>query len=137
MGALVLVYYAYLALKGISVTGSLISGFLLQISLAMMFGLNVAVVSRWPSKETHVTAANPENSVVAGTTTKDILFVQRQLGHRILSNTVRYTNLVNFDSDDEFMVKAAKSKVEPLIEAGYKFVVTRTPCRRQPLTSVT
>jgi integrase len=58
--------------------------------------------------------------------TKDILFVQRQLGHRSLSNTVRYTRMVNFEFDDEFIVKAAKSKVdaEPLIEAGYQFVVT-------------
>ena len=58
--------------------------------------------------------------------TKDILFVQRQIGHRSLSNTVRYTRMVNFDADDEFIVKAAKAKTdaEPLIEAGYQYVVT-------------
>ncbi len=58
--------------------------------------------------------------------TKDILFVQRQIGHRSLSNTVRYTRMVNFDADDEYIDKAAKSKseAEPLIEAGYQFEVT-------------
>ena len=58
--------------------------------------------------------------------TKDILFVQQQLGHRSLSNTVRYTRMVNFNADDEYIVKAAKNRLdaEPLIEAGYQFVVT-------------
>lgn len=58
--------------------------------------------------------------------TKDILFVQRQIGHRSLSNTVRYARMVNFDAEDDFIVKAAenKSEAEPLIEAGYQYVVT-------------
>ena len=58
--------------------------------------------------------------------TKDILFVQRQIGHRSLSNTVRYTRMVSFDAEDEFVAKAAKTKAEaqPLVEAGYQYVVT-------------
>lgn len=52
VGALVLGYYAYLAWNGVSVTGSIVSDILLPVSLAMMFGLNVAIISRWPSKET-------------------------------------------------------------------------------------
>jgi integrase len=58
--------------------------------------------------------------------TKDILFVQRQIGHRSLANTVRYTRMVNFDADGEYIVKAAmtKSEAQPLIEAGYQYVVT-------------
>ncbi len=58
--------------------------------------------------------------------TKDILFVQRQIGHRSLSNTVRYTRMVNFEAEDAFVSKAAKTKAEaePLIEAGYQYVVT-------------
>jgi len=40
--------------------------------------------------------------------TKDILFVQRQIGHRSLSNTVRYTRMVNFDADDEYLVNGCK-----------------------------
>jgi integrase len=58
--------------------------------------------------------------------TKDILFVQRQIGHRSLSNTVRYTRMVNFDADEEFTVKAAKNEKDatPLIEAGYQYIAT-------------
>ncbi len=58
--------------------------------------------------------------------TKDIIFVQRQIGPRSLSNTVRYTRMVNFDAEDEFIVKAAKNKseAEPLKEAGYQYVAT-------------
>jgi hypothetical protein len=71
VGALGLGYYAYLALNGISVTGSPISDLLLPVSLVMMFGLNVAVVSRWPSKETDESAANSDTSVTVGTTKKE------------------------------------------------------------------
>jgi len=58
--------------------------------------------------------------------TKDILFVQRQIGHRSLSNTIRYTRMVNFDAEDEYIVKAARTEAEatPLIETGFQFVVT-------------
>ena len=71
VGALVLCYYAYLAWIGVSVTGSPISDFLLPVSLVMMFGLNVAVVSRWPSKETEETALSPDTSVTTGATKKE------------------------------------------------------------------
>lgn len=71
IGALVLGYYAYLALNGVSVTGNPLSDILLPISLGMMFGLNVAVVSRWSPKETEETAANPDTPVIAGTTKKE------------------------------------------------------------------
>jgi KaiC/GvpD/RAD55 family RecA-like ATPase len=71
VGALVLGYYAYLAWIGISVTGSLFSDILLPVSLAMMFGLNVALVSRWPSKETNETAQNSGISTTAGATKKE------------------------------------------------------------------
>jgi integrase len=58
--------------------------------------------------------------------TKDILFVQKQIGHRSLSNTVRYTRMVNFDSEDEYLVKVAKTVNEAgsLIETGYQYIVT-------------
>lgn len=58
--------------------------------------------------------------------TKDILFVQRQLGHRSLSNTVRYTRMVDFAAEEEYTVKAAQDVKEatPLIEAGYQYVTT-------------
>ena len=70
VGAIVLAYYAYLAWKGISVTGSQISDFLLSISLAMMFGLNVAVVSKWPRKENDEPPAYADSSVATGGATK-------------------------------------------------------------------
>jgi KaiC/GvpD/RAD55 family RecA-like ATPase len=71
VGALVLGYYAYLALNGVSLTGSLFSDILLPVSLVMMFGLNVAVASRWPSKETYQTSTNLDTSVTAGATKKE------------------------------------------------------------------
>ena len=56
--------------------------------------------------------------------TKDILFVQRQVGHRSLSNTIRYTRMVNFGSDDDYVCKVAKAVKEAseLVEAGFDYV---------------
>jgi hypothetical protein len=71
VGGLVLGYYAYLAWTGVSVTGSLFSDILLPASLVMMFGLNVAVVSRWPTKETDETVVSPDTSATAGGTKKE------------------------------------------------------------------
>ncbi len=71
VGALVLGYYAYLTWNGVSITGSLFSDILLPVSLVMMFGLNVAVVFRWPSKETDEIPANSDTSITAGATKKE------------------------------------------------------------------
>ena len=71
VGALVLSYYAYLAWTGVSVTGSPFSDILLPVSLVMMLGLNVAVVSRLPSKETGEAALSPDTSGTAGATKKE------------------------------------------------------------------
>ena len=56
--------------------------------------------------------------------TKDILFAQRQIGHRSLSNTVRYTRMVNFGPDDEYVSKVAKTvkEAQELVEAGFDYV---------------
>jgi len=56
--------------------------------------------------------------------TKDILFVQRQIGHRSLSNTIRYTRMVNFGADDDYVCKVAKTVKEAseLVEAGFDYV---------------
>lgn len=64
-------YYAYLVWAGVSLTGSTISDILLPVSLSMMFGLNFAVVSRWPGRETDESAANLDSSTVAGGTKKE------------------------------------------------------------------
>jgi len=55
--------------------------------------------------------------------TKDILYVKRMLGHRRLENTLIYTHLVNFKSD-EWTCKVAKTVEEAsqLIEAGFEYV---------------
>jgi integrase len=55
--------------------------------------------------------------------TKDILHVMRILGHKNIKNTLIYTHLVNFESD-EYVCKVANSidEASELIEAGFDFV---------------
>jgi integrase len=55
--------------------------------------------------------------------TKDILYTQRKLGHRNLKNTLVYTHLVNFKSD-EYTVRVAETIKEAckLVEAGFEYV---------------
>ena len=55
--------------------------------------------------------------------TRDILYVQKQLGHKSIENTLVYTQLLNFESD-EWHVSHAKTPEEEdkLIEAGFDFV---------------
>ncbi|MEM2130093.1 MAG: site-specific integrase, partial [Candidatus Bathyarchaeia archaeon] len=57
--------------------------------------------------------------------TKDILHVMQLLGHRSIKNTLVYTHLVNFESD-EYVSKIAKTGEEAckLIEAGFDYVCT-------------
>jgi len=55
--------------------------------------------------------------------TKDILHVMKLLGHRSIQNTLLYTQLVNFESD-QFHSAVAKSVDEgqKLVEAGFEYV---------------
>jgi len=55
--------------------------------------------------------------------TKDILYVQKKMGHRNLKNTLIYTHLVNFKSD-EYSVRVAETIQEAckLLEAGFEYV---------------
>jgi integrase/predicted RNA-binding Zn-ribbon protein involved in translation (DUF1610 family) len=55
--------------------------------------------------------------------TKNILYVKQQLGHRCIENTMIYTQLINFESD-EWHVAHAKSLAEEdkLVQAGFEFV---------------
>jgi hypothetical protein len=48
----------------------------------------------------------------------------RILGHRSITNTIRYTQLVDFEDGESFICKVAKSAEEPvkLIEGGFEFV---------------
>ena len=55
--------------------------------------------------------------------TKDILHVMRILGHRSINNTLKYTQLVNFQNDD-YTSKVANTIEEAceLVEAGFEYV---------------
>ena len=55
--------------------------------------------------------------------TKDIIHVQRQLGHRNIQNTLRYIHGIDLDAET-FIVKIAVNVEQstPLLEAGFTFV---------------
>jgi integrase len=56
--------------------------------------------------------------------TKDILHVMQLLGHKNIRNTLVYTHMVNFESDDDYVCKVAKTveEAKTLIETGFEFV---------------
>ena len=55
--------------------------------------------------------------------TKDILYVQKLLGHKNIQNTMVYVHLVNFESD-EWVCRVAETVDEAgkLVEAGFEYV---------------
>ncbi|MBS7619334.1 site-specific integrase [Candidatus Bathyarchaeota archaeon] len=57
--------------------------------------------------------------------TRDILHVMHLLGHKRIENTLVYTHLVDFQSD-EYVSQIAKNADEAckLVEAGFEFVCT-------------
>jgi integrase len=56
--------------------------------------------------------------------TKDILHVKRMLGHRKIDSTLVYTQLVDFECEDDFTCRTARTLEEAkmLIEAGFEYV---------------
>ena len=56
--------------------------------------------------------------------TKDILYVQKLLGHRNIKNTLRYTQLLALPQNEEYICKAAKTvdEAKELIESGFQYV---------------
>ena len=56
--------------------------------------------------------------------TKDILFVKQQMGHRKIETTLIYTQLLQFEQDDDYTCKVAKNIEEAtnLIEIGFTYV---------------
>jgi integrase len=56
--------------------------------------------------------------------TKDLLYVQKLLGHRNIKNTLRYTQLLVLPQNEEYIRKAAKTveETKELIEAGFQYV---------------
>jgi integrase len=55
--------------------------------------------------------------------TKDLLLVKETLGHRSISSTMKYTDLIQFQ-DDEFVCKVAKTvkNAQELVESGFHYV---------------
>ncbi len=62
--------------------------------------------------------------------TKDILHVQKLLGHRSIQSTMIYTHLLNFEGD-EFICRTAKTveDAKRLIEAGFDYVTDMDDCK--------
>jgi len=58
--------------------------------------------------------------------TKDILLVKEKLGHKKIETTLIYTQLVNFNDDEEFHSAVAKTlrEAQELIETGWEYVTT-------------
>ena len=57
--------------------------------------------------------------------TKDLLYVKRLLGHKDLRTTLRYTQLIDFQSEDcTFAVAKNVNEAQKLIESGFEFVTT-------------
>ena len=62
--------------------------------------------------------------------TKDLLYVKSFLGHKDLRTTLRYVQLVDFQSE-EYTCKIAKTVKEAteLIEAGFEYVCMIDSCK--------
>ncbi len=56
--------------------------------------------------------------------TKDLLYVQRLLGHRSMKTTLRYTQLIVLPQNEEYICKVATTieEAKKLIEAGFQYV---------------
>jgi integrase len=56
--------------------------------------------------------------------TKDILFTKQQMGHRKIETTLVYTQLLQFEKDENYVCKVAKNIEEAteLIESGFEHV---------------
>ena len=56
--------------------------------------------------------------------TKDLLYVKQLLGHKSIHNTLIYTHLIEFEDNDDFVVKIANSLDEftEFLEKGFQYV---------------
>ncbi len=52
------------------------------------------------------------------------LHVKNLLGHKKIENTMKYTQLINFETEDKFTCKVAKTLQEAteLVETGFEYV---------------
>ncbi|UCH71148.1 MAG: site-specific integrase [Candidatus Bathyarchaeota archaeon] len=58
--------------------------------------------------------------------TKDILFVKQQMGHKNIETTLIYTQLLQFENEDEWTCKVAQNpeRATQLIENGFEYIAT-------------
>jgi len=56
--------------------------------------------------------------------TRDLLFTKQQMGHRKIGTTLIYTQLLQFDKDDNYTCKTAQTieQATELIESGFEYV---------------
>jgi integrase/recombinase XerD len=56
--------------------------------------------------------------------TKDLLYVQKLLGHKNIKTTIRYTQLLTLPQNEEYICKTAKTIEDAtlLIEAGFQYI---------------
>ena len=56
--------------------------------------------------------------------TRDILFVKQQMGHKKIETTLIYTQLLQFDQDDNYTCKTAQTveQATDLIENGFQYI---------------
>ena len=56
--------------------------------------------------------------------TRDILYVMQQLGHKNIESTLKYTQLLNLNQEDEYTCKTATTikQATQLIENGFQYV---------------
>jgi hypothetical protein len=62
--------------------------------------------------------------------TKGIVHVMRMLGHKKIENTMIYTQLISFESD-QYHARTAKTLKETcdLVEAGFEYVTDLDDCK--------
>jgi integrase len=58
--------------------------------------------------------------------TRDLLHVKHILGHRSITNTIRYVGMIAYEGNDSFVCKIAKSPDEAvgLVESGFDYVAS-------------
>jgi len=56
--------------------------------------------------------------------TKDLVYVQRLLGHKSIQNTLIYIDIVGFDQSENYVCKVASTEAErvALVESGFEYV---------------
>ncbi len=56
--------------------------------------------------------------------TRDILYTKQRMGHRKIETTLIYTQLLQFDKDDNYTCKVAQNveQATDLIENGFEYV---------------